>query len=101
MADPILSKIISVKCGEANVGEFVIIRNLTRGGQLTAALKGSGTNREAIFNPAPKTQWREKDLIQAEIRGRLQGVKQEKIQAGGTTIRITGVTDTSTPGVSL
>jgi len=99
MAAPVLSKIISVKVETANVGEFVIVRNLTRGGQLTAPVKG--TDRSVVFNPAPTTQWFEKDLIQAEIRGRLQGAVQKNIQAGGTKMTITGVTDTSTPGVSL
>ena len=65
MAAPLLAKIIGVKVPAANIGEFVIIRNLTRGGQLTQKL--AGTTRNTVFNPAPKLQWVEKDLIQAEI----------------------------------
>lgn len=97
MADPIISKVITVKAATTNDGEFVILRNLTRGGQLTAPVK----DEAAIFNPAPNTQWREKDLLQAEIRGRLQGAKQQTIQSGGTKITIKTSTDTSSPSVSL
>ena len=102
MADPKLSKMLGVKVAAANIGEFVIVRNLDRGGQLTGAVKG--TDRSVVFNPAktiPNLQWQEQDLIQAEIRGRLQGVKQERIRKGGIDIQIDASTDTSTPGVSL
>jgi len=97
MANPKLVKLISVTARNANDKEFVIIRNLTRGGQLTQPIK----DEQTIFNPAPDIQWEEKDLIQAEIRGRLQGVKQGRIQNGGVEITITTSPDTSTPGVSL
>ena len=99
IAAPKLSKIIAIKVPNANVGEFGIVRNLTRGGQLSD--KVAGTNREVIFNPATTLQWQEKDLIQAEVRGRIQGAVQETIQTGGTKITIDASTDTTTPGVSL
>ena len=99
MAAPILAKIIGVKVQGANIGEFVIIRNLTRGGQLTKQV--AGTDRSTAFNPAPDTAWQDKDLIQAEIRGRVTGVVQGTIKSGGLKLEITSVTDTSTAGVSL
>lgn len=99
MADPNLPKGIGVKCPEANIGEYVIVRNLTRGGQLTG--KVTKSDGGVTFNPAPDLQWQNKDLIQAEIRGRLQGVKQGTIAAGGVVIRLIGTADTTTPGVSL
>jgi len=97
MAAPVRPKIITVLARNTNDGEFVIIRNLTKGGQLTQKI----TSEEAIFNPAPTTQWEEGDLIQGEIRGRLQGVEQKTIKKGGTNITLATSTDTTTPGVSL
>ena len=101
MADPKLVATIGVKVGTtANVGEFVILRNLTRGGKLTGAVKG--TDRSIVFNPAPSTQWEVGDQLQAEIRGRIAGVKQEIIsKARGAIITISASTDTNKPGVSL
>lgn len=99
MAAPKLVKLVAVKVAASTIGEFVIIRNLTRGGQLTDQVVGTG--REVIFNPAPDIEWQEKDLIQAEIRGRLQGVAQATINNGGAQIKIVAAADTTTPGVSL
>ena len=99
MAAPNLATAIGIKAGAANIGEYVIIRNLTRGGKLTGALKG--TDRSIVFNPAPSARWQEKDVIQAEIRGRLQAVKKVTIQGGSANIKLVGVADTTTPGVSL
>ena len=101
MAAPILVTTVGVKVGTtANIGEFVILRNLTRGGQLTEKL--GGTDRSVVFNPAPSVQWEVGDQLQAEIRGRLQRVKQETIsKARGVVITISASTDTSTAGVSL
>ncbi len=99
MANPVLAKLIGVKVNNANVGEYVIVRNLTRGGQLTQKLVG--TDRGTVFNPATSLAWQDGDSIQAEIRGRLQGYKKVTIQHGGADIRITAVADTTTPGVSL
>ncbi len=99
MANPVLAKIIGVKVGAANIGEYVIVRNLKRGGQLTGAV--AGTDRGIVFNPAPSLAWQDGDDVQAEIRGRLQGYKRTTIQNGGVDIRITAVVDTTTPGVSL
>ncbi len=102
MAAPILSKAIGVKVSLANIGEYVIVRNLTRGGQLTG--KVEGTDRSIIFNPAPSLAWQDKDLIQSEIRGRLQGVAQKRIESGTVQFAskdLGAVADTTTPGVSL
>ena len=99
MADPNLARAIVVKCSNANIGEYVIVRNLTRGGRLTGAL--AGTDRSIVLNPAPSLEWQNGDIVQGEIRGRLQGVKQETIRVGGAKIQITGVADTTTPGVDL
>jgi len=101
MAAPNLAKVIGVKVQGATVGEFVIVRNLTRGGQLTKKLGGSGNNISTVFNPAPDLQWQDKDLIQAEIRGRVTGVVQKRIKSGGAQIEFTAVADTSTSGVNL
>ncbi len=100
MANPTLAKNIGVKVGTtANVGEYVIIRNLRTGKKLTQQLGGS--DRSTVFNPAPTLAWLDGDKIQAEIRGRLQGVKQGTIRSGGTIITIAASADTTTPGVSL
>ncbi len=99
MAAPKLAKVIGVKVPAANIGEFVIIRNLTRGGKLTGAVKG--TDRSINFNAAPVTEWEAGDVIQGEIRGRIAGVKQETISAGGAQIRISAAADTSSPSVNL
>ncbi len=99
MANPNLASAIGVKVALANVGEYVILRNLTRGGKLTQQLAGS--DRGTVFNPAPDSEWQDGDTVQGEIRGRLQGVAQKKIQSGTANIRITAVADTTTPGVSL
>ena len=103
MAAPTLAKIIGVKVPNANMGEYVIVRNLTRGGKLTGPL--AGTDRSIVFNPAPALQWQDGDRIQAEIRGRLQGISAiKKIVSGG--VQFTGTSlgaaaDTTTPEVSL
>lgn len=102
MADPVIPVAVGAKVTDANVGEFVIFRNLTRGGKLTGAV--TGATRNVVLNPAPSTQWQNGDLIQLEIRGRLQGVAQSniannKVQFGNTDIG--AVADTTTPGVSL
>ena len=60
-----------------------------------------GTDKSTVFNPAPTLAWLNGDKIQAEIRGRLQGIKQETIRSGGTIITIPSSGDTTTPGVSL
>ncbi len=102
MADPVRPVTIGVKVSAANIGEFVIIRNLTKGGKLTGKLVG--TDRGIVFNPAPSTQWENKDLIQAEIRGRLAGAAQKTIQGEGvvfTSKDLGAAADTSSPGVSL
>ena len=100
MAAPVLAKLVGVKVDNANVGEYVIVRNLTRGGQLTGQLKG--TDRSIIFNPAPNLAWQNGDEVQGEIRGRLAGSKKETIQSGRATIKITNAAgDSGTPGVSL
>ncbi len=100
MADPKLVSTVGVKAPLVNIGEFVILRNLTRGGKLTGAVKGEG--RGIVFNPAPSTQWEVGDQLQAEARGRVAGVKQEVIsKARGAILTISGSVDTSTPGVSL
>ena len=99
MANPVLAKGIGVKVNAANVGEYVIVRNFTRGGQLTQKL--AGTDRGTVFNPAPSLAWQDGDDIQAEIRGRLQGYKRTTIRNGGANLTIVGTPDTTTPGVSL
>lgn len=102
MTAPVLAKTIGVKVALANEGEYVIIRNLTRGSQLTQKL--SGTDRGTVFNPAPSLAWQDEDLIQAEIRGRLVGVSQKTVQFGGIKFSskdLGAVTDTDTPGVNL
>ena len=99
MADPVISKVIGVKVGAANIGETVIVRNLSRGGKLTGAV--AGTDRSINLNAAPATAWQEGDLIQGEIRGRVAGAKQETIKKGGATIRISATADTSSPSVNL
>ena len=99
MANPVLAKVIGVKVRAANIGEYVIVRNLTRGGQLTQKL--AGTDRGTVFNPAPSLAWQDKDVVQAEIRGRLQGYKRVTIQNGGVNVSINTTPDTTTPGVSL
>ena len=99
MADPTRQKIISIKIALANIGEYVTIKNLTRGGQLIQPVKG--IDRNTIFNPAPNLQWLEGDIIQAEIHGRVNGYTRSVLSSGGTPIIINASVDTATPGVSL
>ena len=100
MAAPKGVKLIGVKVPNANIGEFVILRNLTKGGQLTQQLRG--TDRSTVFNAAPSVEWENDDDIQVEIRGRLQGFKRARIKDSGLVITIGDATaDTTTPGVSL
>lgn len=99
MANPNLAKVIGVKVSAANIGEYVIVRNLTKGGQLTGKLEKS--DRGHVFHPTASLGWVDGDVIQGEIRGRIQGVKQETIQSGSAIIKITGTADTTTPGVNL
>lgn len=99
MAAPTLAKTIGVKVANANIGEYVIVRNLTRGGQLTQKL--AGTDRNTVFNPAPSLAWLNGDTIQIEVSGRLTGVKKTTIQAGGIIHSLSASADTNTPGVSL
>jgi len=97
MAAPKLPKTIGVTVNNGNDGEFVIVRNFTRGGQITGTLKSG----KAALTAAPALQWENGDIVQGEIRGRLKGVKQTKIQAGGVSISIHAAADITTPGVSL
>ena len=100
MAAPKLVAVIGVRVAAANTGEFVLIRNLTRGGKLTGAVEG--VQKSIVFNKAPAIEWQDGDLIQGEIRGRLKGVKQETIKSGGIRqIVIVGTADTATAGVAL
>ena len=100
MAAPKLPVTIGLKVPIANVGEFVIIRNLTRGGQLTGQVRG--TDRSAVFNPAPTTQWENGDLIQAEVRGRIAVAKQETVRVRKVDFdKLNAVADTTTPGINL
>ena len=99
VANPNLPRGIGVKVAAANAGEYVIVRNLTKGGQLTQPLKG--TDKGTVFNPAPELEWEDGDVIQAEIRGRIAGAQQKTIQKGTVIFTINPVTDTTTPGVNL
>ena len=99
IAAPKLPVVIGVKVGTANIGEYAIVRNLTRGGQLTGRLQG--TDRSVNLNPAPGTQWENGDLLQAEVRGRIVGVQQQTINKRRAVFNITAATDTATDGVTL
>ena len=96
---PNLPVVIGFKVTGANVGEYVIVRNLTRGGQLTGRL--AGTDRSVNLNPAPALQWENGDLLQGEVRGRITGVQQQKIDRRRAVFKITAATDTATDGVTL
>ena len=96
MAAPVRPVVIGATVNNSNDGEFVIVRNLTRGGQITGPLKSG----KVALTPAPSLQWENGDQVQGEIRGRLKGVRQSKIAAGGATLGIPSAADTS-PGVSL
>ena len=100
MPAPNIPANIGVKVPNANEGEFVIVRNLTRGGQLTGAL--SGTDKNIVFNKAPAGEWQDKDLIQAEIDGSVTGMKQGTIATRKVDVSIKDASaDTSTPGVDI
>lgn len=100
MAAPKLSKIVGVKVAAANIGEFVILRNLSNGETLTKAIVG--TDKSVVFNAAPDSEWNAGDQIQAEVTGRLTGVKREKITTGKTPdIIIAASVNTATLGVTL
>ena len=100
MADPKLVKTIGIKVPNANIGEYITVKNLTRGGQVSAKL--AGTDLSAVVNPAPSLQWQDGDMVQGEIHGRLNGYQRIKIQSGGANIfSLTATADTTTPGVAL
>ena len=99
MAVPKLVAVIGATVANASIGEFIIIRNLTQGGKLV--LKVNNADGKVVFNKAPVEEWKDGDLIQGEIRGRVKGIKQEKIGRGGAIIQIVASTDTATAGVSL
>jgi len=102
MADPKIPVSLSAKIGTASIGEFVIFRNLTQGGKVTGPI--SGSDGGITLTPAPSTQWNNGDLIQCEIRGRLQGIAQKNIKSGKVEFKsgeISAAADTTTPGVSL
>lgn len=94
---PTLPTQISVKVAGANAGEYVIVRNLTNGEQVTDKLAGS--DKATVLTPT--STWSKGDKIQAEIRGARNGVEQITFQGGNAQISITATADTSTPGVSL
>lgn len=97
MADPIRTRTIGVKVADATEGEYVILRNLDTGAQLTDKLS---SKKEVVFK-CPITNWRNDDKVQAEIDGSVAGTAQQKIQTGGAVITLSATADTSTPGVSL
>lgn len=97
MPDPVRTRTIGVKVADATAGEYVIIRNLDTGAQMTDKLN---SKMEVVFK-APITNWRNEDKIQAEIDGSVAGVKQTTIGSGGASINLSASADTSTPGVSL
>ena len=99
MADPKLVKVIGVKVAAASIGEYVTIKNLSRGGELSAKL--GGTDRSAVINPAPSLEWQEGDFVQAEIHGRIDGYKRDKLASGGTNLIIAASADTTAPGADL
>ena len=97
MADPVRTRTIGVKAVDGTEGEYVILRNLDTGAQMTDKLN---SKKEVVFK-CPITNWRNGDKIQAEIDGSVAGVAQKKIQTGGAMITLSATADTSTPGVSL
>ena len=102
MADPKIPVSLGVKIPTANSGEFVIFRNLTGGGKVTGKI--TAADGGIVLNPAPKQQWNNGDLVQCEIRGRLQGSAQKTIKSNKvefTAGDIGAVADTTTPGVTL
>lgn len=98
MADPKVPKVIGIKAPSGSEGEYVIVRNLSRGGKLKGQLN---SKKETILNPAPSSQWQSNDDIQVEMRGRVTGVKKTTLKGGTNSITLSVSTDTSTPGVSL
>ena len=102
MADPKVPVVLGAKVASANIGEFVIFRNLTRGEKLTGRLQGA--DRNIVLSPAPSAQWEDNDLIQLEIRGRLSGVAQGRISSRKLDFKskdLAASVDTTTVEVSL
>ena len=82
MADPKKAAAMGVKVPNATAGEFVILRNLTRGGKLTQVLSGA-SNPNTVFNAAPAIEWKEGDVIRNLTRG---GKLTGKIQGSDLSI---------------
>ena len=99
MAAPKLVRTIGVKAPDLSIGEYVTIKNLSRGGQLIQ--KVDGTDRSTVFNPAPSLEWQDGDIVHAEVHGRVNGYTRTKISSGGSLITISASADTTTPGVAL
>jgi len=99
MADPVKPVTIGVKAPDANVGEFVTVRNLKQGFKLTGAV--GGTDRSISLTPPISEEWDNGAIIQAEMRGRLVAVSQKKLQAGGVKFTLAATADTSTVGIAL
>ena len=100
IADPKIPRSIGVKVVGANIGELVILRNLTQGQTLAKQIAGS--DRNVVFQPADSDyQWNYGDVVQAEIHGRLQGAARVTLNIGLNTINLSASTDTSTASVKL
>ncbi len=97
MPDPVRTRTIGVKVADGTEGEYIILRNLDTGAQMTDKLN---SEKEVVFK-APITNWRNGDRVQAEIDGSVAGIESKKIQSGGAKFNLTATADTSTPGVSL
>ena len=95
---PTIPKVIGVKVPLANVGEYVIVRNITTGQEISQKL---GSDKGTVVNPSDEFTWAEVDTIQAEMHGRLQGFGTKKISSGGADFTLNLSTDTLTPGLTL
>ena len=99
VADPVRQRVIGVKIPASSIGEYAKVTNLTSGGQFYGRI--AGVNREIIISPGEDFTWKNDDIIQAEIHGRINGYARGTIQAGGLTLTVNTSTDTTTPGADL
>ena len=100
MAAPTMPGSIGIKVAGANAGEYVVVRNNTRGGQLTGKINSA---KEVILNPASSDlDWRDGDDLVIEMSGANKGSTTAKLNGTkGVSVQLAVSADTTTPGVTL
>jgi len=98
MPTPTSTITIGAKSSTLNAGSYIIFRNLTRGGKVTARCNSSG---EAIPDDIPNT-WVNGDKVSIEVRGKYNSSTVKTITKGGIDCDLGTLSeDTNTVAVDL